>query len=419
MHVDHRAPGAADQPAIRFDQVSKRFTFTPDHPYTVLELLIRMARRQHRPSAELWAVRQADFTIMPGETVGFVGRNGSGKSTILKLANRILEPTHGSVTVNGRASALLELGAGFHPDLTGRENVYLNGALLGLQKEDIAARFDDIVAFSELDSFIHMPVKHYSSGMYMRLAFSVAVHVDPNVLFIDEILAVGDQAFQNKCIDRIYDIKQAGTTIVIVSHDLRVIQNLCSRVIWVDQGEIRADGRPEQVVADYAAYSREREVAQLASQSSGRADFPRWGSGEVAITGVRLLNGQAQPSARYRTGDPLTVEISYQADTAVDAPRFAVSFFRRDGLQVNNPSSELAGLAIDRVVGAGRICYHVEHLPLLPAFYAVSVSVHDAKGLKAYDYHDRAYTFTVEAGDSGERTGVLQMPGRWHWQPGA
>ncbi|MCB0010129.1 MAG: ABC transporter ATP-binding protein, partial [Anaerolineales bacterium] len=197
-----------------------------DHPYSILESVVATLRRQQRAEKkqdDLWAVRDANFTIMPGETVGFIGRNGGGKSTLLKLATRIYEPTSGRIRVHGRTSALLELGAGFHPELTGHENIFLNGALLGLSEVEVREKYDAIVDFSEMRDFLHMPVKFYSSGMYMRLAFSVAVHVEPDILFVDEILAVGDQAFQSKCIDRIYEIKQGGATIVIVSHDLRVV----------------------------------------------------------------------------------------------------------------------------------------------------------------------------------------------------
>jgi ABC-type polysaccharide/polyol phosphate transport system ATPase subunit len=357
-------------------------------------------------------VRDVSFAVHRGETVGFLGRNGSGKSTLLKLASRIYNPTSGSVAVNGRASALLELGAGFHQDLSGRENIYLNGSLLGLSRRDMNRSFDSIVDFSELASFIDMPVRHYSSGMYMRLAFSVAVHVEPDILFVDEILAVGDQAFQSKCIDRIFDIKQSGVTIVIVSHDLRMLRNLCSRMIWIHEGTLRADGRPATVLDAYEGYSQEIQEQQQQRLTDGKRTFNRWGSRDVEITGVRILNGGGAAGGVFKTGDPLQVEISFAAHRPVDNPQFALTFFRWDGVQINGPQFQLG----ETVSGPGTVRYDVSALPFRPTAYNLSVAVYDRHGLQVYDYHDHAYHFTVISGREAEGSGLVDLPASWAWQ---
>jgi lipopolysaccharide transport system ATP-binding protein len=250
---------------VQFEQVGKRFVFDPQGRQTIWQMGRSWLRRGRQEG--LWAVRDVSFAVAPGESLGIIGRNGSGKSTMLKLAARILRPTTGRVTVRGRMSALLELGAGFHPDLTGQENIFLNGSLLGLSKREIETAYADIVEFSELGDFIQMPVKHYSSGMYMRLGFSVAVHVNPDILIVDEILAVGDQSFQNKCIERIYDMKRQGVTIVMVSHNLDSVRNICSHLLWMDHGRVRASGPTAEVVGGYLAHSYEGDGRRPAKSS--------------------------------------------------------------------------------------------------------------------------------------------------------
>jgi len=237
--------------AVAFKMVSKRFLLRHQRHYTLQEFIIRLARGERGSSEELWALREVDFGVREGETFGVVGPNGAGKSTILRLMARIIEPTLGQVVVNGRISPLLELGAGFHPDLTGRENIYLNAALFGLSQRETEARFDDIVRFSELGDFIDVPLKHYSAGMYMRLGFAVAVNVDPAILLIDEVLAVGDEAFQRKCLAKIEEFQREGRTIVFISHALNTVAEMCHRALWLDQGRARAIGSADQVVEEY------------------------------------------------------------------------------------------------------------------------------------------------------------------------
>jgi len=237
--------------AVSFDDVSKRFVLRHERAYTVLESVIGLVKPTRRSTEEFWALREVSFEIVAGETFGIIGPNGAGKSTVLKLMARILEPTSGEVTVRGRISPLLELGAGFHPELTGRENVYLNAALFGVSQAEAQDRYDQIVEFSELRDFIDAPLKHYSSGMYMRLGFAVAANIIPDVLLVDEFLAVGDEAFQKKCLSKIEEFRREGRTIVFVSHSLRTVEDLCSRALWLDHGRVEAIGPTADVVERY------------------------------------------------------------------------------------------------------------------------------------------------------------------------
>lgn len=402
-------------PALRFSHVSKRFVFASDRPQTILETVIAtVAGRPRRPQQELWAARDVSFDVPAGESLGLIGRNGSGKSTILKLAARILRPTSGQVTVRGRIGALLELGAGFHPDLTGRENVFLNGSLLGLSRQEMRALFDPIVAFSELEEFIDMPVKHYSSGMYMRLGFSVAVHVAPDILMVDEILAVGDQAFQSKCLARIHEMKDSGVTIVLVSHNLETVGNLCTRLVWLEHGRVHAAGPTNEVISRYLA---EMHKSQPAASPDGRPSFRRWGTGEVEITGVRFLDADGCERPAFQTGAAVTIEIGYVAHQPVYEPEFGLAIFRQDGLHVNGPNNRQAGLRLGWLEGAGVLCYTMERLPLLPAVYRVTAAVHDNEMTRAYDYHEQAYPFLVVAGGTRESHGLVEIPAAWEWQP--
>ncbi len=416
---DENIFATGEYPVIRFEGVSKRFTFTREKSQGILEILLSAFRRKTRAEQDrdLWALRDVSFDILPGQCVGIVGRNGSGKSTALKLTARILRPTNGRVWIRGRVGALLELGAGFHPDLTGRENIYLNASLLGLTQADIDACFDQIVEFSELGDFIEMPVKHYSSGMYMRLGFSVAIHIKPDILIVDEILAVGDQAFQAKCIDRIYDMRDQGTTIVMVSHNLNILRSLCSHLLWIDHGTLRQWGPTEEVAAAYMAYGYEQKARQT-DAAQGIDEFRRWGSGEVEITAVRFLNAAGEESASFTTDEAMTIEMAYVAHQPAEAPEFGFDILRQDGAHVSRPNSILSGLHVGTLIGAGKVCYHIERLPLLPAKYRVTAAIYNGRHQSAYDHHDQAYSFRIVPSESThELYGLVQMAATWEFQP--
>ncbi|MBP8950421.1 MAG: ABC transporter ATP-binding protein, partial [Candidatus Promineofilum sp.] len=400
------------QPAIRLQKVSKRFAFTPDTPQSVLESVISVVSRRRAKPQDLWAVRDVSFEIEPGRCVGIIGRNGSGKSSLLKLIARIIQPTEGQIEVRGRVSALLELGAGFHQDLTGRENIYLNASVLGLNREQTEGLFDEIVAFSELGRFIDMPVKHYSSGMYMRLGFSVAIHVRPDILIVDEILAVGDQTFQAKCMDRIMEMKRAGVTILFISHDLSTIGNLCSDVIWLDRGRVRQVGPAEQVLAQYRDHLFQRVGEQLNLENDA-GGFRRWGSRLIEITGVRLLDDDGRETTIFHTGDSLRVEIAYVAHEPVSEPEFGLALYRHDGLHIAGPNTRVGGLAMGVVEGSGVVCYAIEQLPFLPGRYQLSAAIHDSARPHAYDFHEEGYAFRIVEGGTREKEGLLALSASW------
>ena len=405
------------QPAISFKNVSKRFTYSREQPQSIQETVASLiGRRNRRPKKELWAVNNLSFDLYPGQSLGIIGRNGSGKSTVLKLIARIIRPTSGQVTVRGRVSALLELGAGFHPDLTGRENIALNASVLGLSQRDVERNFDAIVEFSELGEFIDMPVKHYSSGMYMRLGFSVAIHVDPDILIVDEILAVGDQAFQTKCIDRIHEMHRSGVSIILISHNLSVVRRMCSNLIWLENGRMRASGYTEEIANQYKYQSDTRIGYQMTADNVGRS-YNRWGSHEIEITDVRFLNDEGDEKAYYQTGEAMTIEMDYVAHEPVPKPEFGLAIFRQDGQQVNGPNSQLAGLEIGTVEGSGTIRYHIKALPLLPALYQVTAAIHNTQLTHAYDYHELAFPFRIVSGGTRETDGLVVLPADWSWQP--
>ena len=388
---------------VRFVGVGKRFTFTRENPQSVLEILLSAFRRKTAVEQErhFWAVRSVSFDIGAGQCVGIVGRNGSGKSTALKLMARILRPTEGRVQSRGRVSALLELGAGFHPDLTGRENIYLNASLLGLSRADVDLHFADIVAFSELGDFIEMPVKHYSSGMYMRLGFSVAIHVQPDILIVDEILAVGDQAFQEKCIQRIYEMKRQGVTIIIVSHNAGTIHELCSHVIWLERGEVRLAGRTTEVLPKYVAHFNEGQ--KLSVRLTG-ADPT------VEITAVHLRNAAGEDHLAFVTGEPMMLEIMFTPLRPIRNPRFSLAIYREDGVYVGWVSHVARGI-FDQ---PGRIGCAFAALPLLPEKYRLQTAVADEQQTPLSLVYEQA--FEMIADSLVATAGLVRLTAVWQTQ---
>jgi ABC-type sugar transport system ATPase subunit len=281
-----------------------------------------------------------------------------------------------------------------------------------MSRDDVDKRYNEIVDFSELSEFIHMPVKHYSSGMYMRLGFSVAVHVDPDILIIDEILAVGDQSFQNKCIDRIYHLKKKGTTIVFVSHNLNTVRNLCSDLIWMDKGQLMVVAPTNEVISQYQQHLFQDDLEASPSKANV-GQFKRWGSGEIEISRVQFMNGQGEEADTFELGQEFAVEISYNAKQNIAEPEFGLAIFRQDGVQITGPNNRLDGFPIREVSGTGTIRYHLEELPLLPGTYNVTVAIHDSRLPKAYDFHEEAYSFRVISTGSFSLQGVVELPATW------
>ncbi len=406
--------------AVVCQGVSKRFILRPDRPRSFQELLIGLLHpRRSAPARrlEFWALRDVSFAVPAGTTFGIVGENGSGKSTLLRIIARVLKPTSGHVRVRGRVAALLELGAGFHPELTGRENIYLYGSLLGLGRREINRHLESIVGFAELADFIDTPVKHYSSGMLVRLGFAVAVHLSPDILITDEILAVGDEAFQHKCLEKIYEFARAGGTIILVSHDLNLVRQLCDRALWLDRGRVRALGDPVAVTRAYLDWANEK--AFLRSEGSGAARHRRWGSFEVEVTRVELLDGAGNPTWFFATGDPLTIRIHYRAHRRIERPVFGVGLHQGESVHITGPNTKFAGLEIDFVEGEGAVEYRVRELNLTRGVYLVSVAVSDHSLTHLYDYHDRLYRFEVRPRPGREAFGPVYLPAEWRHLNGA
>jgi ABC-type polysaccharide/polyol phosphate transport system ATPase subunit len=400
---------------IEFDHVSKQFRLRRRLPRSFQELFLNTLRMQGRARAEIiWSLRDVSFGVQRGEMVGLIGPNGAGKSTALKLISRIIEPTRGRIVVNGKVTGLLELGAGFHPDLTGRENVYLNGAMLGMSRGQVEHRLDAIVAFSELEQFIDAPVKHFSSGMYMRLGFATAVHSDVDILLVDEILAVGDQAFQSKCHQKIAELRRGGTTILFVSHDATTVRRMCDRAIWLDKGRVRSIGAADTVIADYMDQVwRDRSVQDM--PVSGFSE-QRWGSGEAVIEDVIFLGRDGEKQRVFCTGEPFVARICYQAHKRVERPTFGVAIYRDDDAHVTGPNSVADGYHIPAIEGVGHMDYVVEALPLLPGRYEFTAAIYDYSSTHPYDHRHRAFTFEVQPGPMGAREGILHIPSVWeHW----
>ncbi|MBI4744273.1 MAG: ABC transporter ATP-binding protein [Actinobacteria bacterium] len=395
--------------AIEANGISKKYRIYYERNQTIKEIFLRRKKARFE---EMWALKDVSFTVSKGSTIGIIGENGSGKSTLLKILARILRPDEGFFVVNGKISALLELGAGFHPELTGRENVYLNGSILGLTQKEVDARFDDIVSFSELDKFIDTPVKNYSSGMYLRLGFAVAINVNPDVLLIDEVLAVGDELFQRKCSDKIFEFKAQGKTIVLVSHSLEAVRNICDIAIWLDEGCIQSHGEARQVVDLYLNKVNEEE-RRKAGHKVEQEVGSRAGSQEVEITDVGFLNNKGEKTDSFLTNEEFIVRIDYDAHKTITNPVFGIAVYRNDGIHITGPNTKISNYKIDSINGKGYIEYKVKELPLLAGTYLFTAAIFDQSCLHPYDVHDRMYSFKVLPGGTTESNGFVSIMAKW------
>jgi len=394
--------------AVVVDSVSKRFRLFRERNQSLKAALMRGRRAVVE---EFWAVRDMSFEVQTGSSFGLIGENGSGKSTLLKCMARILRPDAGSIEVKGRMSALLELGAGFHPELSGRENLYLNGSILGMKHRELDRIFDEIVGFAGLERFIDMPVKVYSSGMYVRLGFSIAINVDPDVLLVDEVLAVGDEEFQRRCEQKFADFKQDGRTIVIVSHALGTMRNVCDQLAWLESGEVKMIGEPGNVVDDYVGDVHDRERGGEGATAEGHGS--RWGSGEGHIDRVELLDGGGHPTTVARTGDAVTIRVHYSTTEPIERPVFGLAVYRLDGVHVTGPNTRDAGCVPDRIDGSGQVDLRIDRLLLVPGTYDLSASLYDYACVHAYDFRHRDFRFEVDHGEPREEFGVVSLGGKW------
>ena len=416
------------------------------------------------PGEVFTALDGVSLDIARGETLGVIGSNGAGKSTLLKIIAGAAKPTTGKVTVNGRISALIELAAGFHPEISGRENVFINGIILGLSRSQVAERFDDIVSFAELQDFIDAPVKTYSSGMYMRLGFSVAIHIDPEVLLIDEVLAVGDEAFVHKCHDKIAEFKRRGKTILLVSHSLDSVRRLCDRVVWMKDGSIEQAGDPPKIIDAYLQWVARKEEGELAADDNRRdtvtesqsesgelggddgrdtnlsngvgggnekepsgeehtegifAAVPyepgRWGSQQVFIDKVRMLDSQGGQHYVFTCGDPMTIELTLKAEELVDDFAVGVGIFNADGVCCYGTNTDIERFVAAKLQGTASVRMEIQALNLIEGTYYLDLAVHRLDGYP-YDYQRGLTRFrtTSPIGD----TGVARLPHRWSFEGG-
>lgn len=407
--------------AIEVDQVSKQFIIGKLEQETMLrERLVSFLKRPFRRGADqtqaIWALRDVSFQIKPGEVVGIVGRNGAGKSTLLKVLSKITEPTSGSVRVHGRVASLLEVGTGFHEELTGRENIYLNGSILGMRKKEVDARLDEIVSFAGVEQFLDTPIKRFSSGMRLRLGFAVAAHLDPDILIIDEVLAVGDAGFQKKCLSAMENLRSGGRTVLFVSHNMAAVENLCSRCIWIDAGRNRQDGSAREVIEAYMASFATAQDAVTDLQSVEN----RRGSGDIRYTGIEFLTRDGQPQPVVRSGDSLVIRLRYHANKPVPFPSFGFRLYTELGTLVTDTSTWHHALAIPLVPpGDGYLDLEIDFLNLLPGRYALSLWLTGPSG-PLHDNVEHCTRLDVELANvysSGRvvdgRFGIVYFPQRW------
>ena len=428
---------------VNASKVYRRFSQRKQFSTLKSALLSRSLIRDLSPDEVFPAVKNVTVSVPRGQTLGVIGRNGSGKSTLLKMVAGITKPTTGTVTVNGRVSALIELGAGFHPEISGRENVFINGIMLGLTKREISRRFDEIVEFAELQEFIDAPVKNYSSGMYMRLGFAVAIHVDPDVLLVDEVLAVGDEGFTHQCLDKFAEFKRRGKTILLVTHSLGLVERFCDEALWMDGGRMKVQGDPKRVVGAYITDVEKSEEQELAAGDAKAknaavpispdeaasavlpdhpletADAPadmfrategRWGSREIEITAVQLIGVDGAPGHVFHSGEPMTVRVKLRSPLEMDDFVIGIGLFNAEGVCCYGTNTNLEELKAVRIQGDAEASFSIERLDLVEGTYKLDVAIHKQDGYP-YDYHRLLYTFRVKS--RTKDVGIYRPPHRW------
>jgi lipopolysaccharide transport system ATP-binding protein len=413
--------------AVHVDGVSKRFRRQTVQPSTTLKSAIvdfLRGRKVSESPSTFQALKDVTFAVPSGHTLGIIGRNGSGKSTLLKLLAGIYRPDYGKIVVHGKVGALLELGAGFHPEFSGRENILINGIVLGLSKREVRQRLDDIIRFAELEGFIDEPVKTYSVGMYMRLGFSVAVHADPDVLLVDEILAVGDEGFFQKCYDKLAAFRRRGKTIILVSHDLNTVSRWCDTVVWLENGSVQDQGMPQRVVDLYRQHVAAQEaevavgehlrIAEEVRQAPEVETANRWGSREVEIVAVKMFHSSGQERYVYQSGESVRVVIHYRVHRPVPDTAFGIALMRSDGLWCYGTNTAVEELLLPPLGEEGDVEVLLERLDFVAGTYYFDVAVHALDGYP-YDYHHGLYSFAVKS--DLQEIGVCRIPHSWTIKP--
>lgn len=397
-----------NQIAIDVRDITKNFKIYYDKGAQLKEKLLFRKRSRYE---ERQVLRGISFQVKKGEAIGLIGHNGCGKSTTLKLLTKIMYPDSGTITMHGRVSSLIELGAGFHPDMSGRENIYTNAAIFGLTKKEIDRRLDDIIAFSELEEFIDNPVRTYSSGMYMRLAFSVAINVDADILLIDEILAVGDANFQTKCFNKLKEIKRDGTTIVIVSHSLGQIEQICDRSIWIHEGRIKAEGPPKLIDLEYLEFmgqkmqeskQKELEAEQEDVGNDKTESKKRWGSGKARMTSVKACSSDGKVQRAFKTGEKIIIGIDYEVKEKIESAVFGIGIFNSDGVQCYGTNTRIDKLDEFALEKSGHAELVLDEVNLLSGEYLIDLAIEEGEGIPV-DYYREAIKIDIisQTGDVG------------------
>lgn len=400
--------------SIEVKNVSKKFRLYHDRSLTLKERLLFFNRTKYE---EHIVLKDISLNIKKGKAIGLIGQNGSGKSTLLKLMTKIIYTDKGEIVTRGKVSSLLELGAGFHPDFSGRENIYTNASIFGLTKKEIDERFDKIVQFSELHEFIDNPVRTYSSGMYMRLAFSVAINVDADILLIDEILAVGDASFQKKCMDKIKELKSNGTTIVIVTHDMGAVERICDEAVWLENGEIKEKGLPRKVIDSYLLFMGEKDEKKIVEnntikdhkpivedkkftedqedQQKSKEETPNhWGNKFIEITDVRMTNEKKEVKHLFLYGENIEIQMDYKVNKKVEKSVFGIGIFTKDRVQCYGTNTFIERVKEIELNEKGTIIFRIKSLQLVEGSYTIDTAVHSEDDLP-YDYHINRYDFNI------------------------
>jgi ABC-type polysaccharide/polyol phosphate transport system ATPase subunit len=385
------------------ENVSRRFRVYPQRHVTLKEAIVR--RRQLRP-VEVWALRDVSFEVQPGESVGFMGRNGSGKTTLLRVIAGVFRPTDGTLEVGGRIGSLLELGAGFHHDFTGRDNIYLSASIYGIRKHELDRRFDEIVEFSELGRFIDLPVRTYSAGMYMRLGFSIAVNVDADVLLLDEVFSVGDEAFQRKCVDRILDFKRQGRTIAFVSHSGPAVERMCDRALLLRQGLVEYDGETGEAIRRYQELLADEE-----DPAERAAGLQEWGTGEARVTDVRLEGPDGAVRDAFLPGDQLSLRMNVKTQAAIEPPHVAIELRDLTGALLSREERSLGELGWDAAMEDAEVRFEIPRLPLIEGRFQFAVSLTDAAHTRRYHSVEKAAEFSII--HQGGAHGFVLLEGDW------
>jgi len=405
--------GGPTNSALQLKDVGKRYKIYDKPIHRLYDLVTRGERFR-----EFWALRSVYLEVPRGNTVGIIGVNGAGKSTLLKVMSGITRPTTGEVSIHGRVTSLIELGAGFHPEFSGRENIALACSILGLSTEEIEAVTEPIIAFSELGDFIDRPVKTYSSGMYVRLGFSVATCVEPDILLIDEALSVGDEHFRGKCINRLNEFRDAGGTTVFVSHDIGAIKSMCQHVVLMDEGEVVEQGPPERVADAYLKRVKARGEERLSMLARGTSEYPRWGSGEMEVTKIELLDAEGQAGLVFNSGDHFTVRMHYKAHEDCREPVFGLGIYRSDGTYVNGSNHHWRNQPISfgqvHAGEEGEVDMAMGSLPLLEGQYYLTSFLYDHSvgSPTAIDHQEHALGFQV-LDPSRQQHGILYLATAW------